>query len=154
MRWACCARNVTILLVAIASPALMPLASRFATGQEKAQRPTTGEVRSVKADDPIQAIDDEYKRQVVELGRRRLEQLGRLAARQNPAEAAVTYERLFRLAIADDLFRDAESAAASVIEQGTPSAATIALAHLVKIIAETDRGAFDQSLRKLAPGRY
>jgi peroxiredoxin len=147
MRWARCARNVTIILVAITSPAMLPLASRLARGQEKAQRPATGDVRSVKADDPTQAIDNEYNRQVLELGRRRLEQLGRLAARQNPGEAAATYERLFRLAIADDLFRDAESAAVNVVEQGTPSAATDALAHLVKIIAETDRGAFDQSLK-------
>ena len=106
-----------------------------------------GSFALARADDPIQAIDDEYNRQVLELGRRRLEQLAGLAARQTPAEAAATYERLFRLAIADDLFRDAESAAASVVEQGTPSAATNALAHLVKIIAETDRGAFEQSLK-------
>jgi peroxiredoxin len=147
MRWACCARNVTVFLITVASPAVLPLVSRQVQGQEKAQRPPTGDVRPVKADDATQAIDDEYNRQVLELGRRRLEQLGRLAARQNPGEAAATYERLFRLAMADDLFRDAESAASSVVEQGTPSAATNALAHLVKIIAETDRGAFEQSLK-------
>jgi peroxiredoxin len=149
MRWACRDRNVIIFLVTIASPALLPIAPRQAQGQEKAQRPTAGDVRSVKADDPIQAIDDEYNRHVLELGRRRIEQLGRLAARQNPGEAAATYERLFRLAIADDLFREAESAAASVVEQGTPSVSTNALAKLVKIIAETDRGAFEQSLNSL-----
>ena len=149
MRWACCARNVSNLSGRHRVSGLAPMASRQANGQEQAERPQTGDIRSVKADDPIQAIDDEYNRQVLELGRRRLEQLGRLAARQNPGEAAATYERLFRLAIADDLFRDAESAAASVVEQGTPSAATNALAHLVKIIAETDRGAFEQSLKSL-----
>jgi peroxiredoxin len=149
MIWACRDRNVIIFLITIASPALLLIASRQAQGQEKAQRPTAGDVRSVKADDPIQAIDDEYNRQVLELGRRRIEQLGRLAARQNPGEAATTYERLFRLAIADDLFREAESAAASVVEQGTPSVSTNALAKLVKIIAETDRGAFEQSLNSL-----
>ena len=37
----------------------------------------------------------------------------------------------------------------SVVEQGTPSVETNALAHLVKIVAETDRGAFDQSLQSL-----
>ena len=61
----------------------------------------------------------------------------------------MTFERLFRLAIADDLFRDAEAAAGKVVELGTPSPTTNALAHLVKIIAEADRGAFDQSLQSL-----
>ena len=97
----------------------------------------------------VQAIDDEYFRQLLQLDQRRLEQLGRLASRQKPAKAAATYERLFRLAIAGDLFKDAEAAAGKVIEQGTPSHATNALAYLVKIIAEVDRGAFEQSLRSL-----
>jgi thiol-disulfide isomerase/thioredoxin len=99
--------------------------------------------------DPIRAIDEEYSRQVLELGRRRLEQLSQLAARQQPADAAATFERLFRLAITDDLFRDAEVAAATVIERGTSSATTSALAYFVKIIAEADRGAFQDSLKTL-----
>ena len=149
MRWACYARNVILFLVTVASLALLPMAPRHAKGQDKAEQPPTKDVRSAREGDPIQAIDDEYNRQVLELGRRRLEQLGRLAAGQKPAAAAATYERLFRLAIADDLFRDAEPAAAKVVEQGTPSATTNALAHLVKIIAEADRGAFEQSLQSL-----
>ena len=146
MRWACRARNVAIILVAVASLTGAAMVPVRAGAQDQAERPTSRVIRVARADDPIQAIDDEYNRQVLELARRRLEQLARLAARQTPAEAAATYERLFRLAIADDLFRDAESPAASVLEHGTPSAATNALAHLVKIIAETDRGAFEQSL--------
>ena len=146
MRWACLAPKMGILEVAIASVVLTAMTPGDVGAQDQAKRPASEVIRPAKADDPIQAIDDEYNRQILELGRRRLEQLGRLAARQNPGEGAATYERLFRLAIADDLFRDAESAAASVVEQGTPSAVTDALAHLVKIIAETDRGAFDQSL--------
>ena len=149
MRSVCCARNVRIFLVAIAPLAVAPMASGRPIGQGGAERPTTRVIGAAKADDPIQAIDDEFNRQVLELGRRRLEQLGRLAAQQKPAEAAVTYERLLRLAIADDLFRDAESAAGDVIQQGTPSPTTNALAHLVKIIAEADRGAFPQSLQSL-----
>ena len=111
MRWVCCARNVISLLVVIASLAYLAVAPARAKGQENAERPTTTDARSAKADEPIQAIDDDYNRQVLELDRRRLEQLGRLAAGQKPADAAATYERLFRLAIADDLFRDAEAAA-------------------------------------------
>ena len=74
--------------------------------------------RLAGADKNIQAIDDDYNRQLLQLDKRRLEQLGRLAARQKPAEAAATYERLFRLAIAGDLFRDAEAAAGKVLGRG------------------------------------
>jgi len=97
----------------------------------------------------VQAIDEDYARQLLQLDRRRLERLGELAARQKPADAAATYERLFRLAIADNLFRDAEAAANGALKQGTPSPTTNALAHLVKIIAEADRGAYEQSLQSL-----
>jgi thiol-disulfide isomerase/thioredoxin len=149
MRWACCARNVGTFLAAIAPLTLPPMAAAQTNGQDKAARPAPKVIRPANADDPIQAIDDDYNRELLELGRRRLERLGRLAAGQKPAEAAATYERLFRLAIADDLFRDAEAAAGKVVEQGTPSPTTDALAHLVKIIAEADRGAFEQSLQSL-----
>jgi thiol-disulfide isomerase/thioredoxin len=145
MRWACRARNVAIILAAIALQSL-PLS---AVAQPNAKRPAAQTVRRVFAAESAQAIDDEYNRQVLELGRRRLEQLAQLAAGQQPAEAAATYERLFRLAIADDLFTTAEPAAGKVLEQGTPSVATNALAHFVKVIALADRGAFDQSLESL-----
>jgi peroxiredoxin len=150
MRWACRARNVAIILVAIAPVTPAAMVPVRAGGQDQAERPTSKIIRVARADDPVQAIDAEFNRQVLELGRRRLEQLARLAARQTPADAAATYERLFRLAMADDLFRDAAAPAASVLEQGTPSAATNALAHLVKIIAETDRGAFEESLKSFS----
>jgi thiol-disulfide isomerase/thioredoxin len=149
MRWACCAHNAAIVLVVMASLSIAPLGPGRASGQERAERLDQKAVPAARPDDPARAIDDEYNRQLLELGRRRLEQLARLAATQKPEVAAATYERLFRLAIADDIFRDAEAAAAAVVEKGTPSVETNALAHLVKIVAETDRGAFDQSLRSL-----
>ncbi len=55
-------------------------------------------------DDSIKSIDDDYDRQLLELDHRRLERLAGLAARQAPADAAATYEKLFRLAIAGNLF--------------------------------------------------
>jgi len=149
MRWACFAGKIGMFLVAIASLTLSPMAPGQDTDQDKAKPPAPKVTGSARAEETIQAIDDEHNRQVLHLEQRRLEQLGRLAARQKPALAAATYERLFRLAIAGDLFRDAEAAAGKVIEQGTPSPTTDALAHLVKIIAEVDRGAFEQSLQSL-----
>src|SRR5271157_2618164 len=149
MRWACFAGKMGMLLVAIGSLTLPPVAPGQDTDQDKARPPAPKVAGSAGAEETVQAIDDEYNRQLLHLEQRRLEQLGRLAARQQPALAAATYERLFRLAIAGDLFRDAEAAAVKVVEQGTPSPTTDALAHLVKIIAEVERGAFEQSLQSL-----
>jgi thiol-disulfide isomerase/thioredoxin len=137
------ARTMGMLLVAIAPLALPPTAPGQAASQDKEGAP------AARADESVQAIDDDYNRQVLRLDKHRLERLARLAEQQKPAEAAATYERLFRLAIAGDLFRDAEAAAVTVLAQGTPSPTTNGLAHLVKIIAEADRGAFEQSLLSL-----
>src|SRR5690348_12435431 len=73
------------------------------------------------ADENVQTIDDDYNKELVQLERRRLERLSRLAARQDPADAAATYEQLFRLAIARNQFRDAEPAAIAVLSKGSPS---------------------------------
>jgi thiol-disulfide isomerase/thioredoxin len=149
MRWACLADKMGLVLLAIASLALPSMALGQTAAQDKSKPSTPNTTASAKADVEIQAIDDDYSRQLLQLDQRRLEQLGRLASQQKPDKAAATYERLFRLAIAGDLFKDAEAAAGKVIEQGTPSHAANALAYLVKVIAEVDRGAFEESLRTL-----
>jgi thiol-disulfide isomerase/thioredoxin len=144
-----CFADKRMVLVAIASLALPSMALGQTAIQDKAKATSPNITGSAKADVEIQAIDDDYNRQLLQLEQRRLEQLGGLASRQKPAEAAATYERLFRLAITGDLFKDAEAAAGKVIEQGTPSHATNGLAFLVKLIAQVDRGASEQSLRTL-----
>ena len=149
MRWPCFAGNLGMLLVATAALILPPTAPGQDTDQAKASPPAAQADGSARPAETIQAIDDAYNQQLLQLEQHRLEQLGHLAARQQPALAAATYERLFRLAIAGDLFREAEAAAVKVVEQGTPSPTTDALAHLVKIIAEVERGAFEQSLQSL-----
>ena len=100
-------------------------------------------------DESVQAIEDDYQQEILRLDRRRLERLARLAASQNPADAGATYEHLFRLAIGGDLFRDAEEPAKTLLKSGNPSRTATALAHLTKIIAEADRGAYDESLESL-----
>jgi thiol-disulfide isomerase/thioredoxin len=97
----------------------------------------------------LQAINDDYNRQLVQIERERLDRMARLAARQDAAEAASTYEQLFRLAIAANQFQDAEPAAETVMKNGSRSPTTAALAHLVNIISEADRGAYDESLTSL-----
>ena len=112
--------------------------------QAQTQAPTT-----VAVDGAVRAIDKEYNAKLLELERDRLSRLQRLASERQPKEAAVVYEQLFRLAIANNLFVDAEPAADAVIKAGSPSPTSRALARMVKLIAECDRGAYDQSLTDL-----
>ncbi|MBP7751230.1 MAG: hypothetical protein KA323_11105 [Planctomycetes bacterium] len=99
--------------------------------------------------DSAQAIHEDFARQYYELEKTRLERLGKLAARQEPAAAAATYEDLFRLASAANMFKEAEPAALTVVRGGSPSHVVSTLAHLVAIIAQADRGAYEDSLASL-----
>jgi peroxiredoxin len=141
--------SIATVLVALVSPDLTPWAKAQPAGQDKAVPPVSKISSTPKAEPELRAIDDNYNRELLQLEQRRLEALAALAGTQKPDRAAITYERLFRLAIGGNLFRDAERAASKVIEQGTPSPTTLALAHLVKIVALADRGAADESLRSL-----
>ena len=70
--------------------------------------------------------------------------------RQPAKEAAETYEELFRLAIANNLFREAEPAALEVLKSASVSPPVILfLARTIDIIASADRGAYDESLADL-----
>jgi thiol-disulfide isomerase/thioredoxin len=97
----------------------------------------------------IQSINDDYNRQLLELERQRLDRLARLAAGQPPPEASETYELLFRLAVANNLFREAEPIADRVLKSDGSSPAVTFLAHTLNIIAEADRGAYEESLADL-----
>ncbi len=133
------------------TPAFL-VAPAVALGQE-VEKQTIGlaavAARPSQADETVKSINDDYDHKLQALERERLERLGRLAARQNAADGAATYEQLFRLAIGANLFRDAEAAALTVLKDGSPSEATTAMAQVIKVIAESDRGAFEQSLESL-----
>jgi peroxiredoxin len=141
---------MTEILVALG--ALLALQGA-APGQDIAERqePATTRVGgpSPSDDETVKSIDEDYARQLIGLERHRLERLGRLAAQQKPADATATYEKLFRLAIAANLFADAETAAKAILGTGNPSPVAMGLAHTVKIVAEADRGDYEQSLRSL-----
>jgi thiol-disulfide isomerase/thioredoxin len=116
----------------------------WAPARVEAQAPPAAE-----ADAALRAIDEDFARKVHDLERDRLSRLQKLAAGRQPKEAAAVYDQLFRLAIAGDLFVDAEPAADAVIKGGSPSPTTAALARLVKLVAECDRGDYDGSLADL-----
>lgn len=97
----------------------------------------------------IVQIDEAYAARLKVLDVERLKQLQALAATLKPADAAAVYEQLFRSAIAADIFIEAEPAADAAMKSQLPSPSAHALASLVKLIAESDRGDVDGSLRDL-----
>lgn len=141
------ARAATALgaFLGLAAPGTAP-----GQGPANRQEPASSARRpSTAADEAIRAIDDEHDRQIAALERHRLQRLAQLAARQAPAEAVATYEKLFRLAAAANLFGDAEPAAKAVLAAGSPSPVVMGLAYTVKVIAEVDRGEYAQALESL-----
>ena len=63
--------------------------------------------------------------------------------------SVVTWTVLLAKGVSFLAVREAEPAAKAVVTKGSPSIVTAGLAHLVKIIAEADRGDFDASLESL-----
>ena len=98
----------------------------------------------------LEAINSDFDRGVAELERRRLERLARLAAGQEKDEAGKTYEAYFRLVIANGLYREAEPTAEQLIKSGGMSPEVGALAVLTNVIAEADRGAYEESVASIA----
>src|SRR5262249_41795659 len=94
----------------------------------------------------IESINSEYNSQLLQIERVRLERLAQLAGSQDPKEAALTYELLFRLALSNNLFREAEPIADHVLKSTSSSPAVVFFCPTLNIIAEADRGAFEESL--------
>jgi len=97
----------------------------------------------------LQTIDEDYNRQLLALEKQRIERLRQLAATQPARDAEATYDLLFRVAINNNLFNEAEPVAQQVIKSGTASPVVTFLAHTIDIIASADRGNFDESLAEL-----
>ena len=129
--------------------------SQAALGQAGPQNPNESDLPKSKILSPgaggatLQSINDDYNRRLLQLERQRLEQMGQLAARQTPQEAADTYVQLFRLAIVNNLFKEAEPIADQVLKSTDNSPVVQVLAQTINVIAEADRGAYDESLADL-----
>lgn len=130
-------------------PLLSSLASALTLGVLAPGLVRAQEAKPAPVAQALLAIDRAHDEKLRELDRKRLADLRALAAGLEPKEAALAYERLFRQAIADDLFQEAEPAADAVIAKGELSPTCQVLARLVKLVAEVDRGDFDQSLTDL-----
>lgn len=97
----------------------------------------------------VEAIDAEFQREIRDLEVRRLERIAGLAAGQQGAAADAILETYFRRAIDAGLFAEAEPQARQTLEAGQAGPVVTWLAHLVKIFADAERGAFQESLDSL-----
>jgi len=96
-----------------------------------------------------EAMPTYYDRQFAELDRRRLDDLTQLAGKLKGAEAEATYQELFNLAIARNLYDEADPAAGQVLRGGKVNALLRALATFVHVIAQADGGKYDDALQGL-----
>jgi peroxiredoxin len=101
------------------------------------------------ANDNLKAINEDFDRDLTAIEKKRLGRLEQLAASQSKDEANATYEMYFQFAIGSNLFKEAEPVAERVIKAGGASPQVSLLAHIVNIIGEADRGAFQESLESL-----
>ncbi|HEV3120983.1 MAG TPA: redoxin domain-containing protein, partial [Isosphaeraceae bacterium] len=97
----------------------------------------------------LEALNAHFERERLALDRKQLDSLAALAAKQKDDDADLTYVQLFQLAIARNLYGQAERAADSIIASNSSSPEVQSLARFVKVVALADRGAFDESLAQL-----
>jgi peroxiredoxin len=146
--------RIAVVSLILAAPLLLclPPGARGQAGARDQDDPTQTKPKVLSlggAGATIQSINDDYNRQLLELERQRLERLRQLAARQSPQDADGTYESLFRLAIARNLFREAEPSAQEALKSSNRSPVVLFLAQTIDVIASADKGAYDESLAEL-----
>jgi thiol-disulfide isomerase/thioredoxin len=100
-------------------------------------------------DETRHQVDARYEAERIALERRHIADLAALAGKQTGKEADDTYFELFNLAIAHNLYRDAEPAAETAIKNDQLAPQIEVLAHFVNIVAEADKGLFDESISHL-----
>jgi hypothetical protein len=101
------------------------------------------------ASDPIKAIDAEFARKFQDLERERLSKLAELAGGSEGQQAVLAYETFFRSALGSGLYQEAEPLAQRVLSEGPPSPVVRYLAEVANIMAEADRGDFEESFQSI-----
>ena len=96
--------------------------------------------------DSLEALRASYAKQAIDLERRRIADMTALAAKQTGEAMEVTYRELFGLAIARDLFTEAEPAALAYMKTPGGEVRDNAIAAYVGVIAKANRGEYDASL--------
>lgn len=94
-------------------------------------------------------VNAHYAEKFTELERQHIADLAKVAAGEQGAEADATYRLLFNLAVARNLYTAAEPAAEAVIEKGSGNPDVLTMANFINVVAEADRGEYDESLEHL-----
>lgn len=131
-------RRSTLTVMAGALLGLGLIVSPMAQAQENGQQYTSRE-----------EVNAAFAEKFADLERQQIDALAKVAAKEEGAAADATYRLLFNLAIARNLYPAAEKAAETVIEQDQAGSDILTLAHFVNIVAEADRGEFEESLTNL-----
>jgi peroxiredoxin len=119
-----------------------------ATAKAQVQAPVTTPAQAGLS--PREVIEAEFQRDLTKLEQARIERLASLAAGQARLDADKTYADLFRSVISAGLYNEAEPIAERVIRSGEAATEVALLAALVNIVAEANRGAYQESLDSLA----
>lgn len=101
------------------------------------------------ASDPIGAIDAEFAEKFRDLERERLSKLAELALASEGPQAIQAYETFFRSALGAGLYQEAEPVAHQLLGGGAPSPVVRYLAEVANVMAEADRGDFEESLQSI-----
>lgn len=128
------------------------LAGGSVRAQDKDAKDKASQKPEIKSNDPLSSLENlnsYYEKQLVELDKRRISDLTKLAARVKDQEAEIIYQQIFNLAVARNLYDDAEKAAEAFIATKGGALETQALANFVNVVAEANRGEFDRSLDSL-----
>ncbi len=99
--------------------------------------------------DSVEAIDEAFAADLLDLERKRLEQLKQLAGRLDGSRATDVYEIYFQSALQAGLYEEAEALAEGLLERGVTSPILRYLASISNIMAEARRGDFEESYRSL-----
>ncbi len=136
-RWTTALASLTLLL---------PVAARA----QQVQAPVEAPAAQAGGLTTREAIEAEFRRDLIRVERTRIERLAALAASQPKAEAAKTYEDIFRFTMASGLYNEAEPVAERVLRSGGAPLEVAMLAELVNLVAEANRGAYQESLDSLS----
>lgn len=139
-------------LVAILSTGLLgaALAAPLAAQTEPVQqRPAAPAPAAPAGNDDLDAINARYLEDLTALETRRLQQIDALTRTATGPQQAQAYVALFQGALASGIYAPAEPAAERLVKSGHADPGLVYLASLVNILAEIERGAYEESLASL-----
>ncbi len=97
----------------------------------------------------IEALNAHYEQQMKDLDRKKLDDLAAFAAGASADAAESAYQDVFNLAVAREMYDAAEKPAEAYLERGQGDPYARGLATFINVIAQADRGEYDQSIKDL-----